>query len=106
MKTIEEQIKQKEKELNILKSQLIQTQQVDVNGNLIIKGKYSGYQDNDKVVFEGGQYNIGAKFGGSQRNEGAKFKDRMVFDDDTEWVSGIYKREKNGDLVEYKLVKA
>ena len=122
--TTQEEIQQKENEIKILKAKLEKetpptppTHEINKHGSLIVKGNFDGHQDNQMVKFKGYQYNVSAKFNGSQYNQSAKFNGnqynqsakfngKMIFDDETKWEKGIFKRDENGDLVEYKLVKA
>ena len=108
--TTQQEIQQKENEIKILKAKLEKetppTHEINKHGSLIIKGNFDGHQDNQMVKFKGYQYNVSAKFNGSQYNQSAKFNGKMIFDDETKWEKGIFKRDENGDLVEYKLVKA
>ena len=111
--TTQQEIQQKENEIKILKAKLEKetpptppTHGINKHGSLIIRGNFDGHQDNQMVKFNGHQDNISVKFIGSQYNVRAKFNGKMIFDDETKWKKGIFKRDKNGDLVEYKLVKA
>lgn len=45
------------------------------------------------------------EFGGDQNNECVKFRGKMIFDDNTIWEKGIFKKEKDGSLTAYELIK-
>ena len=61
-----------------------------------------GWQDNRGATIEGGQDNAGAIIEGLQYNEGAIIEGKMIFNSETIFKKGIWKRI-NGELTEYVL---